>query len=181
VTDEQLLTGCLQRDPAAERCFFERFSGIAIVICRRYMPDQPQAQDMHQDGFLRCFKALKNYRADGSLEGWVRRVFVSTCLDALRRKRRAQPFEQDLEEAADAATPADNAFLLAADAIYLMEAIASLPERARIVFNLFAVEGYTHTEVAQILGITEGASRAHVTRARLLLKSRLAPYLSKTV
>ena len=181
MTDEQLLTGCLQRDPAAERRFYERFSGIAMAICRRYLPDHAQAQDGHQDGFVRCYQALKNYRSDGSLEGWVRRVFVSTCLDALRRNRRAQVFEQDLEEAADLSAPADNAFLLAADADYLMTAVSSLPDGARVVFNLFAVEGYSHAEVARTLGITESTSRAHLTRARVLLKSRITPYLPKTV
>jgi len=180
VTDEQLVIGCLRREPEAERHFFERFSGIAMAICRRYLPDHAQAQDMHQDGFVRCYQALKKFRGEGSLEGWVRRVFVSTCLDALRRNRRAQVFEQDLEEAAEVSAPADNSFLLASDAAYLMQAIASLPEGARVVFNLFAVEGYTHSEVAQTLGITESTSRAHLTRARMLLKTRLAPYISKT-
>ena len=161
--------------------FFERFSGIAMAICKRYMPDAAKAQDMHQDGFLRCFRSLKNYRAEGSLEGWVRRVFVSTCLDALRRIRRAKTFEQDLGEATDIAAPADNAFLLAADAAYLLDAIAGLPDGARIVFNLYAVEGYTHAEVAHSLGITESASRAHLTRARALLRSRLAPYLPQSI
>ena len=135
---------------------------------------------MHQDGFVRCYQALKNFRGEGSLEGWVRRVFVSTCLDALRRNRRAQVFEQDLGEAAEVSAPADNSFLLESDAAYLTMAIASLPEGARIVFNLFAVEGYTHLEVARALGITEGTSRAQVTRARVLLKTRLAPSISKT-
>lgn len=181
MTEEQLLQGCLHRDPAAELRFFERFSGIAMAICKRYMPDTAQAQDMHQDGFLRCYRSLKSYRAEGSLEGWVRRVFVSTCLDALRRKRRARAFELDLSEATEVAAPADNAFLLAADANYLLEAIAGLPEGARVVFNLYAVEGFTHAEVATNLGITESTSRAHLTRARALLKSRLAPYLPQSI
>jgi RNA polymerase sigma factor (sigma-70 family) len=180
VTDEQLVIGCLQREPAAERRFFERFSGVAMAICRRYLPDHAKAQDIHQDGFVRCYQALKKFRGEGSLEGWVRRVFVSTCLDALRRNRKAKVFEQDLEEAADVSAPDDNSFLLESDAAYLMHAIASLPEGARVVFNLFAVEGYTHSDVASTLGITEGASRAHLTRARVLLKTRLAAYTSKT-
>lgn len=149
-----------------------------MAICRRYLPDNAEAQDMHQDGFVRCYQALKTFRGEGSLEGWVRRVFVSTCLDALRRNRRAEVFEQNLDEAAEVSAPADNSFLLEADAAYLMKAISSLPEGARVVFNLFAVEGYTHTEVARTLGITEGTSRAHVTRARMLLKTRLATYIS---
>ncbi len=135
---------------------------------------------MHQEGFVRCYLSLKKYESRGSLEGWVRRVFVSACLDQLRKQRRLNHFIP-LEESDAASTPHhDNAFLLEADAAHLVQAIAGLPEGARAIFNLFAVEGYSHHDIATQLSITEGTSRAQLARARHLLRERLTHTYANT-
>lgn len=106
----------------------------------------------------------------------MRRVFVTNCLDMLRRQRR-QRLQVPLEEStSQAPAPEANTFLLEADAAHLMAAIAALPEGARVIFNLFAVEGYSHADIAQLLSITESGSRAQLTRARQLLKERLSTH-----
>lgn len=141
-----------------------------MAICRRYAQDAHEAADMQQEGFIKCFRLLAQYGGTGSLEGWVRRVFVTTCLDLLRQRRRQTAWAAPLDEALGLEAPADNAFLLSADAADLTDAIAALPDGARVVFNLFAVEGYSHAEISKIMAISEGSSRSQLNRARTLLK-----------
>ena len=141
-----------------------------MAVCRRYAQDAHEAADMQQEGFIKCFRLLEQFGGKGSLEGWVRRVFVTNCLDLLRQRRRQAAWAAPLDDALGLQAPPDNAFLLSADAAELTDAIAALPDGARVVFNLFAVEGYSHAEISRIMDISEGSSRSQLNRARTLLK-----------
>ena len=170
--DEVIVAACLRGNAQAERALFDRYAGTMLAVCRRYSPDADEVQDLVQTGFIRLFEKLPQYRG-GSLNGWVRRVFVTNCLNAWHRRKRQSWLEALPEETENLAPTEPETFDHLADS-QLADAIAALPEGARVIFNLFAVEGYPHTEIAQMLGITEGGCRAQYARARQLLQLKLA-------
>ena len=150
---------------------------MSLSVCRRYAGDRMEADDFNQLGWMRAFDRIGQYGAEGSLEGWLRQVFVHVCLNEVASRKRRLSWLLPLPtegEAADwpALTPAAADFLAQER---LIEAIASLPEGARLIFNLHAVEGYGHAEIAQALRISEGNSRSQLLRARQLLAQRLTP------
>ena len=174
MTDLQLADGCRRQEGPSQEALYRRFGPITFGVCRRYAADVMEAEDLHQVGWMRVFDKINLYKGDGSLEGWLRRVFVTVCLNAFqKRRRRAKwmeplPGEAHLDVRDDTPTPD----FLAQERLVTM--IAALPEGARVVFNLFAVEGYTHTEIAQQLSISEANSRQQLLRARTTLARRLS-------
>ena len=140
-------------------------------LCMRYVGDRNQAEDILQDGFLTLFTQLKNYKGEGSFDGWARKIFVNTALMSLRKKD-ALKMSDDLEVAKGLKTEVTGQI---ANIGYkeLMEMVMSLPTGFRTVFNMYAVEGYSHKEIADILGISEVTSRTQYSRARAILQSKI--------
>ena len=140
-------------------------------VCLRYVSDRLAAEDILQDGFITLFTKLNSYKGDGSFEGWARRIFVTTALMALRKKD-ALKMSDELEAVrgmkADTTTQIQNLGYKE-----LMNLIMSLPTGFRTVFNLYAVEGYSHKEIAEMLGITETTSRTQFSRARIWLQKKI--------
>lgn len=140
-------------------------------VCLRYVSDRQVAEDILQDGFITLFTKLNSYKGDGSFEGWARRIFVTTALMALRKKD-ALKMSDELEVVrgmkADTTTQIQNLGYKE-----LMNLIMSLPTGFRTVFNLYAVEGYSHKEIAEMLGITETTSRTQFSRARIWLQKKI--------
>jgi RNA polymerase sigma-70 factor (ECF subfamily) len=140
-------------------------------VCLRYVSDRQVAEDILQDGFITLFTKLNSYKGDGSFEGWARRIFVTTALMALRKKD-ALKMSDELEAVrgmkADTTTQIQNLGYKE-----LMNLIMSLPTGFRTVFNLYAVEGYSHKEIAEMLGITETTSRTQFSRARIWLQKKI--------
>ena len=185
ITEPELIAACLQGKPAAQRALFERFAGRLMSLCRRYGSKTSEAEDMHQKGWLRIFDnlALCKNTEGPALEAWLRRVMVTTCLNHLRDQKKHKIWQNELQTHMENTTSYDPGLLLA-DAAQLQAAVHALPEGARLVFNLFAVEGFSHAEVATMLQISEGTSRSQLTRARQLLQAKIAqisaPNRSKT-
>ena len=140
-------------------------------VCLRYVSDRSLAEDILQDGFITLFTKLSTYKGDGSFEGWARRIFITTALMALRKKD-ALKMSDELDAVrgmkADTYTPIQNLGYKE-----LMKLITSLPTGFRTVFNLYAVEGYSHREIAEMLGITETTSRTQLSRARIWLQKKI--------
>ncbi|MFM9009250.1 MAG: RNA polymerase sigma factor [Bacteroidota bacterium] len=162
--DAQLVAAVLQGDPGAQREFFERFSRKMFGVCLRYAASREEAEDLLQEGFLKAFRTLQGYRGEGVLEAWLRKVVVNTALESLR-KQRLRWTELDHSEE-PSAPPEILERLATAD---LLEHIRCLPEGYRAVFNLYAIEGYTHQEIARLLDISEGTSKSQYARARATL------------
>lgn len=139
-----------------------------MSVCRRYTPNRMEAEDWLQLGFLRVFVHLNQFQG-GSLEGWMKRIFVTVCLNQWRKTKRISEWQSVGEEAVFE----DENGLQKLQAAELMKMIEGLPEGARIIFNLFAIEGFHHSEIAKMLGISESASRAQLTRARKILQEQL--------
>ncbi|NHB67894.1 RNA polymerase sigma factor [Perlabentimonas gracilis] len=168
--EEEVLQGCQQENRRYQEILYRRFAPKMYGICLSYAGDRALAQDMLQEGFIKVFRSIKDFRGDGSLEGWIRRIVVRTAIDLLRQRQSLEKLEHD---DFPTATHTDNEALPNLQLGEVLHHINSLPDGARVVFNLFAVEGYTHREIAEQLNISEGTSKSQYNRARSLLKDWL--------
>ncbi len=142
-------------------------------VCLRYAEDSLDAQDIMQDGFIKVFNSVETYHYEGSLEGWVKRIMINTALDSYRKnKKRKFAVELDSEDAIEIKQEDD--IVGGITNKYLLKLITCLPEGYRIVFNMFAIEGYSHKEIAQELGISINTSKSQYARARAFLQKELA-------
>ena len=140
-------------------------------VCIRYIGDRDQAADVLQDGFITLFTKLETYKGEGSFEGWARRIFVTTALMALRKKDALKMSEElDMARGMKAETVSQTQHIGYKE---LMELVMSLPPGFRTVFNMYSIEGYSHKEIGEILGISETTSRTQLSRARIWLKNKL--------
>lgn len=176
MTDEQLINGCMNNHAGAQKLLFEKYSKKMMGVCLRYVSDYDDAQDVLQESFIKVFQKLGSYESKGSLDGWVRRIVVNTALDNLRKRKDYFQLEKGEEEHARSAEVTGMENLHAKDLLLMIQ---SLPVGFRTVFNLYAIEGYTHKEIGNLLGISESTSKSQYARARMhLQKSILAEQLT---
>lgn len=167
MSDAQLVEAVLRKEGPAQRALYERFARKMFGICLRYAGNREEAEDLLQDGFIRVFERIGSYKAEGSLEGWVRKVMVNTALEHIRKQK--NDWITGLEGVDEPGRESDIEGELDFKAI--LGLIQELPTGFRAVFNLHAVEGYSHSEIATLLGITEGTSKSQYARARAKLCS----------
>lgn len=164
---DDLLARCGRHEPAAQRALYARYAGRMLGVARRYVRSVAEAEDILQDAFVKVFTRLADFRGEGSFEGWVRRIVVTTALNHWQsgQHRRQQVL---LDDAPEPFAPDADAFdrLGVAEVLALME---KLPDGCRLVLNLYAVDGYSHGEIAELLGIQESTSKAQLSKARKLL------------
>lgn len=165
---EALVKGCKQNDPIAQRHLYDKFAKKMMGICMRYSDNVEEAEDVLQNGFIKVFQSIGKFRGDGSLEGWLRKIMVNSALDNYRRSK-ALKKKINLEEI-EFKFPAGNHQHGSVDSEALMKIINSLPTGFKTVFNLYAIEGYTHKEIAEKLGISENTSKSQYSRARAHLQ-----------
>jgi RNA polymerase sigma-70 factor (ECF subfamily) len=167
-----LVERCRRRERAAQEELYARFAPRLLAVCCRYAPSRAQAEDLLQDAFIRIFNALDQFRADGPLEAWLRRIVVRTAITHFHSTRNRTQYEVDLEEAADAvADDYDALSRLRVEDIRAM--IHQLPEKCRLVLNLYCFEGFSHREIADALGIEEKTSSSQLFKARQRLLTLL--------
>lgn len=168
---------CIKKDKKGQELFFKYFYGKMRVVCRRYARDDDEAQDILQDAFVKVYDNLTKYEITGSVEGWVRRIFVNTAIDHYRKYKN----KFNLEEG-DNIEDEDSYYneLEENDSIYskikptdILEAMETLSPAYKLVFNLYAIENYTHQEVAEILEISTGTSKSNYAKAKLKIKTLL--------
>jgi RNA polymerase sigma factor (sigma-70 family) len=170
----KLVSDCLKQKPEAQRQLYEHFAESMLGICYRYTKSIYDAEDILQEGFVKVFLNLKQYRNDGELGAWIRRVMVTTALNYLKRNSKYSDQMYFPPEHLHPVVTDDPVVLL--DAKELGELIRQLPPGYQAIFNLHAVEGYSHVEIGQMLGITDGTSRSQYARARSLLISWIEKY-----
>jgi RNA polymerase sigma factor (sigma-70 family) len=169
--DITLVNECVKGNARAQRMLFDKFAGKMMTVCLRYAKNTEQAEDVLQDGFVKVFMKLSDFKKEGSLEGWIRRIMVNTALDQIRKEVK---FKGNLDIEDVGYKIENNAFIaeqLMADD--LMKLVRAMPDGYRIVFNMFAIEGYSHAEIAETLGVTENTSKSQYSRARAYLRERL--------
>ena len=168
MTDEQLIKGCVDEDPVAQKLFYERFARKMMGVCLRYAQDQYEAEDILQDGFVKVFQKIGTFRGSGSLEGWVRRTIVNTALDNIRKTK---IFQQHVDlDNAESLVSSEGLVLENIAANDLLKLICTLPTGYRTVFNMFAIEGYSHKEIADQLNISENTSKSQFRKAKAYLR-----------
>jgi RNA polymerase sigma factor (sigma-70 family) len=153
-----------------QRLLFDRFAGKMMAVCQRYAQDKMEAEDILQEGFIRIFNYVGQFKGEGSFEGWVRRVFVNTALRHCQRKKIHFKEINDVSEQVEAAD-APGLSNLSADEI--LKLVQNLPQGYRLVFNLHVLEGYSHDEIGELLNIGASTSRSQLVKARKLLQNML--------
>ena len=168
---EDLVKRCKAGERKAQELLYKQFASKMLGVCSRYASDRMEAEDMLQNGFIKAFQKIADYRGEGSFEGWIRRIMVHCSIEYYRKHHKMMQLV-DLEDASEetSANPLATALL---DAKELMVLIHRLSPGYRIVFNLYAIEGYSHKEIAAITGITEGASKSQLSRARAILRGQI--------
>jgi len=169
-TLENLINDCKKGSPKAQRVLYERYSGRFLSICMRYMGKQDVAEDLMISSFMRIFEKIDTYKGEGNFEGWMRRIVVNQCLSELRKQRNMY-VAISMEEAV--AMPDINLLESHLAAEELLQLVTDLPIGYRTVFNLYAIEGYSHKEIAEQLGINENTSKSQLSRARVHLQQAL--------
>lgn len=169
--DQLLIDGCLRGNLRAQHKMYEKYAPMMMSVCLRYVKDKETARDLMHDGFIRLFTKLNTYSGSGAFAGWVRKIFVNTALEYLRRND-ALKFSTDIEDAVYLQN-ADVSVFDQLSANELLECIAELPSGFRTVFNMYAIEGYSHAEIAERLNINEGTSRSQYARARQMLQKKI--------
>ncbi len=169
-TIKKIIKGCLQQRRADQYRLYAHFSKKMFGICLRYAKSYDEAQDILQEGFVKAFENLPSYKGTGKFEGWIRKIFINTAIEKYR--------ERIYHLSIDEITENDIAlhYSPAPDMLHtkdILQFIQNLPAQYRLVFNLYALEGYSHKEISDALSISESTSRSNLSRARLLLKEKL--------
>lgn len=166
IPEEELIRGCQKGRQRMQQELYRRYASRMYGLCMRYAGSREEAQDVLQEGFVKAFDKMPQYQFTGSFEGWLRRIMLSTAIDHYRRRQRHVPTEELLYETDTTAHWQPNTLDLQA----VVDQVQLLPEGCRTVFNLFAVEGYSHKEIADMLGISEGTSRSQLNYAKRKLQ-----------
>ncbi|MCU4174226.1 RNA polymerase sigma factor [Carboxylicivirga sp. N1Y90] len=166
-----MLEGCRKDDRKMQEQLYRAYAGEMLSVCLAYEPDRDDAKDILQNGFLKVFRNINTYNGQGSLKAWIRRIISNTAVDAFRKRQqnltlRIDDLRANNEPSEDVSDP-----LICQD---LLKEVEKLPDGARMVFNLHAIEGYGHKEIAKMLNISEGTSKSQLNRARKLLNEQLS-------
>ena len=171
MTEELILQGCQKNDAAAQQVLYQRYSPKMLSVCYRYAKSREDAEDMLQEGFIKVFSQISRYENRGSLEGWILRIIVHNCINHLKKYKKFNDVV-DLAYASNIIIREDNIPGIV-QAKQIVECIRSLPIGYRTVLNLYAIEGYSHKEIGNMLDIEESTSRSQYTRAKNMLEEIL--------
>lgn len=168
---QELIQGCIQQDKKCQEELFRMYSGKMLSLCMRYARHQLEAEDILQDGFIKAFKNLEQFKFNGSFEYWLRRIMINTAIKNYRKSSTrnellsgdAMPYDQGKSPDAYSNLGIEE----------LMEIINQLPDGYRIVFNMYAIEGYSHKEIAEAMNIQESTSRSQLVKARKILQEKI--------
>ncbi len=170
MSENDLIKGCLRENRHCQAEVFQRYAGKMLSVCLRYARHRMEAEDILQDAFIKVFDNIAQFQSNGSFEGWIRRIVINTAL----KKYQQKSFK-------DETIGIDEGYELVLEpSVYadlheeeLLNLIAQLPDGYRLVFNLYAIEGYSHHEIADMLGIEESTSRTQLLKARRILQQRI--------
>jgi RNA polymerase sigma-70 factor (ECF subfamily) len=172
---KDIIKGCLDGDRRDQELLYRRHSSKLFGVCLQYSGNDEEARDILQEGFIKIFENLHNYKHEGSFEGWMRRIVVNTALEKFRNRHNLYRVD-DIDSIVEPEAEPDNEDYAGLEAIDLLYIIRELPPKYRMVFNLYAIEGYSHKEIGTMIGISEGTSKSNLSRARVILQRRVGSY-----
>jgi len=176
ISESDLLEGCRRGERKMQQELYNRFAPRMYGVCLRYASNAEEAEDILQEGFIKIFNKINSYRGDGSFEGWIRRIFVNTAIEHFRKKTYLQPITETEENTVE------GKYLSVLDSLAekdIIQLIQQLSPGYRTVFNMYVVEGYTHKQIAEMLGISEGTSKSQLSRAKLILQDLVKTFIEK--
>lgn len=171
MTEELMLAGCIRNNATAQEALYNRFSPRMLGVCYRFAKNREDAEDMLQEGFIKVFTQIHQYRNEGALEGWIRRIIVHTCINVLKKNKKFSDSVDIIH--ANSVHIKEEIIPSIMQAKQVVECIRTLPIGYRTVLNLYAIEGYSHKEIAVMLDIEESTSRSQYTRAKAMLEEIL--------
>jgi RNA polymerase sigma factor (sigma-70 family) len=171
MTDSELIAGCLEGNRKHQKALYDRYAPYMMGVCMRYAASEEEAEDLLQDGFVTVYKKLGVFEGRGELGAWMRRIFLNTALMNYRKTKHLQQ-QQDIDSLRYMADTGDDPFA-ALSASDLMKMMQELPTGARLVFNLYAIEGFDHKEIAEQMGVSVGTSKSQYSRAKELLREKI--------
>jgi RNA polymerase sigma factor (sigma-70 family) len=169
LSENELIEGCRKGSRAFQKALYDRYCRKMLVVCLRYSKTTAEAEDIVQEGFVKVFQGIKDFRQEAKLETWITRIMVNTALNVQRKKLYLYP----MVDVTEIVLTEEEMSLSGLNVSQLLEMIQSLPQGCQIVFNLFAIEGYSHKEIAEMLSISEGTSKSQFARAKSLLQARI--------
>ena len=172
---ELLISDCKKSNPKAQEQLYKLFASKFFGICLKYSSNYAEAEDNLQDGFLIIFKKIEQFNFKGSFEGWAKRIMINNALQKYRGIRFLEIVNENIAEE-EVEIDDENISL-----DYLMEIIQELPDRYRLVFNLYVLDGYSHKEIAEMLSITTGTTKSNLARARMILKEKIETHTGKKI
>ena len=171
MTEELMLAGCLKNNASSQEALYNRFSPRMLGVCYRFARNREDAEDMLQEGFIKVFTQIHQYRNEGALEGWIRRIVVHTCINVIKKNKK---FSDSVDIAyANGIHIKEELIPSILQAKQVVECIRLLPVGYRTVLNLYAIEGFSHKEISDMLDIEESTSRSQYTRSKAMLKEIL--------
>ena len=176
ISESDLVEGCRQGDRKLQKELYERFAPKMFGVCLRYAGATEEAEDILQEGFVKVFNKINSFRGEGSFEGWIRRIIVNTAIEHFRRKTYLQPVTEREEETVESDYLSVLDSLAEKDIIGLVQ---QLSPGYRSVFNMYVVEGYTHKQIGELLGISEGTSKSQLSRAKAILQDLVRTHLDQ--
>lgn len=180
---ENIVAGCIKNDRVSQEKLFKLFYGKLLIVCQRYTNDRDTAQDILQEGFMKIFDKIATFESSGSFEGWMKRIVTNTALDHLRKSKKFNFVEENeintKEDFVDYGDKleSDNSIELKAE--FALQAIQQLSPAYQTVFNLYVMEEYSHKEIAEVLGISEGTSKSNLAKAKMNLQKIILKKYSK--
>ena len=168
--ETDLIAGCKKQNPRAQRIIYDRYAGNMLGLCRRYVHGDLEAEDVMIKGFMKVFSKIDLYEGKGSFEGWMKRIMINEALSFIR-KNKSMYLETDIEVAER--EPDYDKISTELEAQDLLKMVDELPSGYRTIFNLYAIEGYAHKEIAELLGINENTSKSQLSRARMHLQKKI--------
>ena len=185
VSDEQIIEGCLSGKRKAYYLLYRKYASVMMAICMRYCKHRDDAEDVLQEGFIKVFSNMEKYRHEGSFEGWIKRIMINTSIDHYQDNLQ-HAYHIDVDELQGTALPdaptghdPDPTPYEGLSREKLMAVIQSLPDGYRMVFNLYAIEGMNHREIAESLSISENTSKTQLMKARRSLRNKLKELIKK--
>lgn len=168
--EKELIEGCARGDRAMQRALYDRYCKKMMAVCLRYAKSTQEAEDILQEAFIKIFKSIKDFRYESKLDTWITRIMINTALNSQRQKLYLLP----MVDVTELSIPEGEEVGLAGFHLTeLINMVQALPDGCRVVFNLFAIEGYSHKEIGEMLGISEGTSKSQHNRAKSLLRAKL--------
>jgi RNA polymerase sigma factor (sigma-70 family) len=172
---KEIIKGCLAGSRRDQELLYRRHASKLYAVCLQYSGNNEEARDILQEGFIKIFENLDSYKHEGSFEGWIRRITVNTALEKFRSRNSLYRVD-DIDLVPEPDAEPDNQDYAGLEAADLLDIIRELPPKYRMVFNLYAIEGYSHKEISEMINISEGTSKSNLSRARVILQRRVGSF-----